>query len=227
MLGNGILIVWTDIPPQIEADFNDWYNREHLPGRIGRMPGFLRGRRYVAESAPAGVPKYLTYYDLQNAAVMMSDAHVALRQQRPVRDRYFVPRFRNTIKGICDVVCRAGSGAGGVLVLQPVTAANVVPGGRDELMSRLAGLTGVACAVYGLRNAEVTRASSAKDDRAGDRYMEGLIAIEAMDAQSAAAARALLNAQNLARAGIRADLLADPCIMRLLFALQAPAAAPG
>jgi hypothetical protein len=58
----GILIVWTDVPIAIEADFNDWYNREHLPDRILRMPGFLRGRRFVARS---GTPKFLTLYDLQ------------------------------------------------------------------------------------------------------------------------------------------------------------------
>ncbi len=43
-----ILTIWTDIPADIEADFNDWYNREHLPDRIQGMPGFLRGRRYAA-----------------------------------------------------------------------------------------------------------------------------------------------------------------------------------
>jgi hypothetical protein len=42
--------------------------------------------------------------------------------QRPARDRVFVPQFRNTIKGICDVVCRHGTGDGGDLVLLPVVA---------------------------------------------------------------------------------------------------------
>lgn len=49
-----ILIVWTDIPAEIEADFNEWYNREHLPDRVLRMPGFLRGRRYVCITPAAG-----------------------------------------------------------------------------------------------------------------------------------------------------------------------------
>ena len=82
---------------EIENDFNDWYNREHLPDRVGRMPGFLRGRRYVAMVGAAGAPKYLTYYDLQNTDVMLSDAHTALRKVRPARDQIFVPQFRNTI----------------------------------------------------------------------------------------------------------------------------------
>ena len=62
-MGTGILIVWTDVAAEIETDFNEWYNREHLPDRILRMPGFLRGRRYVADAASmetAGAPKFLT-----------------------------------------------------------------------------------------------------------------------------------------------------------------------
>jgi hypothetical protein len=118
----GILIVWIDIAAEIESDFNEWYNREHLPDRVLRMPGFSRGRRYVAHANSAGAPKFLTYYDLHSTAFMLSDAHMALRKDRPARDRVFVPRFRNTIKAICDVVCRAGNGEGGDLVVMPVIA---------------------------------------------------------------------------------------------------------
>jgi hypothetical protein len=150
----GILIVWTDIPVEIEADFNEWYNREHLPDRIGRMPGFLRGRRYVT---PAGAPRYLAYYDLQSAAVMLSDAHTALRTQRPARDRLFVPQFRNTIKGICDVVCRTGQGEGGGLVLLPVIAeprrdAAFAQALCTKVLPDLAASRGVASALYATRN---------------------------------------------------------------------------
>ena len=67
-IGEGILIVWADIPAEIEDDYNEWYNREHMPDRILRMPGFLRGRRYVAVESASGGPKYLTYYDLQSAS---------------------------------------------------------------------------------------------------------------------------------------------------------------
>ena len=91
--GTGVLIVWTDIPPTIEDEFNAWYDHEHLPDRILRMPGFLRGRRYQLVSTTAGAPKYLTYYNLQNTAFMMSPAHTALRRERPARDRLFVPKF--------------------------------------------------------------------------------------------------------------------------------------
>jgi len=45
--GKGLLAVWTDIPAHLEADFNRWYDEEHLPERAG-IPGFLHARRYVS-----------------------------------------------------------------------------------------------------------------------------------------------------------------------------------
>lgn len=224
-MSGGILIVWTDVPAEIEADFNAWYNREHLPDRILRMPGFLRGRRYVATASTAGAPKYLAYYDLQSTAVMLSAAHTALRHQRSERDCFFVPQFRHTIKGICDVICRAGSGAGGYLVLLPVSAH---AGGEmdfaqnlgHDVLPALVAQRGIASAVYARRNAQTTATSSAKDDRAGDRYIDGLIAFEATSEADAAAAAALLSAQTIQRAGGDQQLLAAPCVLRLIYALQ-------
>lgn len=218
----GILIVWTDIDPEIEADFNEWYNREHLPDRIPRMPGFLRGRRYVATT---GAPKYLTYYDLHSAAVMLSAAHTDLRKARTDRDRFFVPQFRNTIKGICDVVCRAGNGDGGELVLLPVAA----EAGQEQafsegvcatLLPSLAASRGVASVVYAARNDAVTQASSARDDRGGDRYLDGLIAVETTDAAGVAAALEALSTRHLAAIGGKAQWMAAPAVLRLRYALQ-------
>ena len=28
--GTGLLMVWTDIDPEFEAEFNRWYNEEHI-----------------------------------------------------------------------------------------------------------------------------------------------------------------------------------------------------
>ena len=38
--GNGIFLVYTDIDPKHEEEFNAWYNTEHL-GDLLRLPGFL------------------------------------------------------------------------------------------------------------------------------------------------------------------------------------------
>ena len=69
--GNGLLMVWADVPADKEPDFNRWYNEEHLAERLA-IPGFLSGARYEAVK---GGPKHLAVYELENAAVMESPAY--------------------------------------------------------------------------------------------------------------------------------------------------------
>jgi hypothetical protein len=64
----GIFLVYTDIDPRYEEEFNAWYNTEHLPDLLS-LPGFLDGARYVAEK---GGPKYLAVYELTSAEALMS-----------------------------------------------------------------------------------------------------------------------------------------------------------
>jgi hypothetical protein len=61
--GNGIFLVYTDIDPQYEEEFNAWYNTEHLPELLS-LPGILDAARYVAYK---GGPKYLAAYELSSA----------------------------------------------------------------------------------------------------------------------------------------------------------------
>ena len=44
---HGLLFVATDVEPADDADFNRWYDREHVAERV-RVPGFLSGARYVS-----------------------------------------------------------------------------------------------------------------------------------------------------------------------------------
>jgi hypothetical protein len=69
--GTGLLMVWTDVPADKEAEFNRWYNEEHLAERLA-IPGFLNGARYEAVK---GGPKHLAVYELESAAVMESPAY--------------------------------------------------------------------------------------------------------------------------------------------------------
>jgi hypothetical protein len=74
--GTGLLAVWMQIPPDLEADLNDWYTKEHLPERIA-IPGFHSALRYLSLM---GEPKYMALYDLETPGVLYSDAYVAMRK---------------------------------------------------------------------------------------------------------------------------------------------------
>ena len=69
--GTGLLMVWADVPPDREKEFNRWYNDEHLAERLA-IPGFLSGARYEAVK---GSPKHLAYYELESPAVLESPAY--------------------------------------------------------------------------------------------------------------------------------------------------------
>jgi hypothetical protein len=56
-----LYIVHTDIPQDVVADYNAWYDEEHLPRLVG-VPGVERALRYVADGEQS--PRYLTAYDL-------------------------------------------------------------------------------------------------------------------------------------------------------------------
>ncbi len=68
--GKGIFLVYTDVDPQHEAEFNDWYNTEHLSELLA-VPGILAAARYEATK---GGPKYLAVYELEDANVVKTPA---------------------------------------------------------------------------------------------------------------------------------------------------------
>ncbi len=68
--GTGLLMVWVDVPADKEAEFNRWYNEEHLPELLA-IPGVLNAARY--ESVRSG-PRHLACYELENSGVVESDA---------------------------------------------------------------------------------------------------------------------------------------------------------
>lgn len=76
-----LFVVAHDVPPEKEDEFNAWYNTEHIPIMLERVPGFVSARRFeaVRPQLPPRVsdwlthPKYLTLYDLESEDVLQSD----------------------------------------------------------------------------------------------------------------------------------------------------------
>jgi hypothetical protein len=64
--GTGLLMVWTDIDPEHEAEFNRWYDGEHIPILL-RNDGWLGARRYRCESP---VAEYLTVYEAAHQNIL-------------------------------------------------------------------------------------------------------------------------------------------------------------
>lgn len=83
-------VVETDVAPEFEDEFNDWYQREHLPG-LARVPGTVRAQRFIVA---AGAPRYMACYNLASESVFGSPDWLAVRAT-PWSDRVRAA-FRNT-----------------------------------------------------------------------------------------------------------------------------------
>ena len=66
----GLLFVGMNVEPQVEAEFNDWYNTEHIP-RLAAVPGCLCARRFKTEG---GTHQYIAIYHLETPDVCASKA---------------------------------------------------------------------------------------------------------------------------------------------------------
>jgi hypothetical protein len=116
---NGLLFVATDVDPADEADFNRWYDREHVEERV-RIPGFLSGARYLSRD---GGRKYLGLYRTQSlAAFTTADYRAAFERQTPWSVAN-LDRMRDPMRRVCAVEAVTGFGSGSQIVVLPLPAA--------------------------------------------------------------------------------------------------------
>ena len=93
-----LYLVHTDIPDAIVDEYNEWYDREHLP-RLVTVPGVVRARRYTAVS---GHPRYLTAYELTDKDAFESPA--GLRARKTPWTEKMRSLFQNTRRSMCKLV---------------------------------------------------------------------------------------------------------------------------
>lgn len=89
-----ILIVQMDIAPEMEEEFNRWYEEEHIPLLL-QVPGVLSARRGVSNE---GSPKYIAIYEHENINVQKSSAY-----QRAIEtewSRRIRPHFKNLTRRV-------------------------------------------------------------------------------------------------------------------------------
>lgn len=74
--GNAVMMVFVDVDPEMDADFNAWYNQEHVSDLL-KMPGFLNAARYEALK---GGPRYLACYELESVEALQSPEYLEIRR---------------------------------------------------------------------------------------------------------------------------------------------------
>jgi hypothetical protein len=130
LAGKGMLLTSMDIDPSDEADFNRWYDREHLLERVA-IEGFLEARRYVAHQ---GSPKYLCLYSTAAFEVLDSPTYRTALMNPTDWSKKNLARFKNMIRAIARITISRGQGRGaalGIIRLRPAA------GSADKLRAAL------------------------------------------------------------------------------------------
>jgi hypothetical protein len=128
--GKGMLLTSMDVDAAHEADFNRWYDREHLEERVA-IPGFIEARRYVADE---GAPKYLSLYSTETFEVLDSPAYRKALASQTAWSKANISRFRNMIRGVARVTISHGKGRGAALGIVRMRPAS---GGHETLRGGL------------------------------------------------------------------------------------------
>jgi hypothetical protein len=111
LAGKGMLLTSMNIDPSDEAEFNRWYDREHLEERVA-IAGFLEARRYVAHQ---GSPKYLCLYSTESFEVLDSPAYRAALGAPTAWSKATMARFKNMIRCVARITISRGTGRGAAL----------------------------------------------------------------------------------------------------------------
>jgi hypothetical protein len=101
----GILAIFHQCRAGREADFETWYQTEHLVERLG-VPGFLFGRRY---KGIAGTPGYFCFYLVECPDVLTSKPYLErLDNPTPMTRMMMSEVFTGMNRTICARVSRRG-----------------------------------------------------------------------------------------------------------------------
>ena len=130
--GKGMLLTSMNVDAINEAEFNRWYDREHLEERVA-MPGFLEARRYVAHQ---GELKYLSLYSTETIDVLDSPFYRTALANQTAWSKANIARFKNMIRAVARISISRGQGRGaalGIVRLRPVDKDKLRTALRDQL----------------------------------------------------------------------------------------------
>jgi hypothetical protein len=109
----GILAIFNNVAPGREAEFEEWFQHEHLAERLA-VPGFLIGRRHEAVS---GEPRYFNFYVTQSAEVLKSAAYLErLDNPTPMTRTVMSEIFKDMIRTVCHRTFRCGAMRGAAVL---------------------------------------------------------------------------------------------------------------
>jgi hypothetical protein len=99
----GLLVNAMNVEPAAEAEFNEWYNKEHIPA-LAAVPGVICARRFRGTAEPHR--RYVALYHLQDPSVVEQAAWKTAADTD--WSRRMRPHFRDHLRIVCRRYARAG-----------------------------------------------------------------------------------------------------------------------
>lgn len=100
--GSALLMLFTDVDSEYDAEFNAWHEEDHLAEWL-KVPGFLDAGRYQAVK---GGPRYLVIYELESVSVTKTDAFKEVIQNPSEKTKRLAPTVvgRSTVRSLCTQI---------------------------------------------------------------------------------------------------------------------------
>lgn len=179
----GILVIRSDIPRDVEADYLAWLSREHTHERLS-VEGFRSAR--IFRCRRQDVRRYLIIYDLDSPAVLDSPAYLQRLNAPTPWSARMMPHMGAFMRTGGAVLTTAGAGRG--------TAMLPVMIGRDgfdtagNAVADISGRPGIVAVRLVEADAKRTLAPTRERGlRGGDGLFEGVLLIEALSVDAALA----------------------------------------
>ncbi len=222
MMTDAILAVWNNVVPASEAEFNEWYIRDHLPDRVS-LPGFRRGRRWLSAG---GGPRYFTFYEIEDVAVMQSPDYLDRHENPTDWTRRMMPAFRDMNRSICRVTAKRHRGDGGAAGLVRLTPAEGAEAGlrrwiAESVLPRLMLAPGILAASLWELDVVASRMPDTAETRlrgTRDAVVDWVLVVEASRLEELDPIAAAVDAGVAGREG--AARVAPPDTYRLLCGLD-------
>jgi hypothetical protein len=188
----GILAIFNDCRVGREAEFEAWFQGEHLIERLA-VPGFLFGRRHKAIS---GAPGYFNFYLVETPAVLTSKPYLErLDNPTPMTRTIMAEVFVNMNRTVCRRIARRGSCRGAFAVtarFNQAPDAAALAGVLEKLDADAAVAGGE---IWAALDAAAMPVSMEEKLRGGDAKISGALMIDTLYETGAQAVGARLTQQ--------------------------------
>lgn len=173
----GILAIWHDCRPGREAEFETWFQGEHLVERLA-VPGFLFGRRHQALSGTSG---YFNFYLTESPAVLTSKAYLErLDNPTPMTRKVMSEVFLNMNRTVCRRVLRRGVFQGAYAVTVRFNEAPDQAALSAQLDALVADPAVASGEIWSALDPAALPVSMEEKLRGGDRKIAGCLMIETL-----------------------------------------------